>query len=155
VSAGTAGRVRGWLWRSPVLPGVLIAAMVVVALLSTEPTSGIDVYVRLSGRPYRGLVTLTRRGAHEVVTGHRAGADGHFRLLLAPGFYVLHPVRERVPGVPSGRDIEVHVLQNRFSVATVVFHRRVHARHTHGRAHAHTSAPRTRAGGTQAPPAGP
>jgi len=116
-----AGGVRSWLWRSPVVPGLLIAAMVVVALLSTEPTSGLDVYVRLGGRPYAGLVTVTRRGAHEVVTGHRAGVDGHFRLRLAPGFYILHPVREARPGAPTGRDVEARVRQNRFAAVTVRF----------------------------------
>jgi hypothetical protein len=115
------GGARSWLWRSPVVPGVLIAAMVAIALLSTGPTSGLDVYVRLGGRPYAGLVTLTRRGAHEVVTGHRAGVDGHFRLRLAAGFYVLHPVREARPGAPTGRDVQAQVRQNRFAAVTVRF----------------------------------
>jgi hypothetical protein len=151
MSGDGARRVRGWLWRSPVLPGLLIAAMVTVALLSTEPTSGVDVYVRLGSRPYRGFIRVARRHARESVAGHRAGADGHFRLLLAPGFYVLHPVPDPTPGAPAGRDVEIQVKQNRFVAVTVAFRRAPARRRARGRGRG----PTPRAGGAQAPPAGP
>ncbi len=55
--------------------------------------------------------------AHLLVARTRSGPDGHFRVALPPGLYVLAPVLG--PGPPSAPPVAVRVRPHRFAFVTI------------------------------------
>ncbi len=72
-------------------------------------------------RPYEAAVRIERAGSDDVVATARSGADGRFRVALAPGRYI---VVGGTPGSfvpPIARPLEITVVAHRFTAVTLRF----------------------------------
>ena len=72
-------------------------------------------------KPYAGEVRVVDRANGRVVETARSGADGRFRVALAPGDYTLEPVSPNAGGLPFGKPVDVTVRPHTFEQVTVSF----------------------------------
>ena len=72
-------------------------------------------------KPYSGEVRVIDRATGKLVVTARSGADGRFRIALAPGNYTLEPVPPNAGGLPSGKPLDVTVRPHTYEQVTVSF----------------------------------
>ncbi|MGH2728641.1 MAG: hypothetical protein ACRDKS_16845 [Actinomycetota bacterium] len=71
--------------------------------------------------PYAGEVRVVDRATGKLVATARSGADGRFRIGLAPGDYTLEPVSPNAGGLPFGKPLDVTVRPHTYERVTVSF----------------------------------
>jgi hypothetical protein len=110
---------------------VLAVALVVPGIALARLDSGIRGYVTYGPtcpverpgehceRPYDATLRIRLRSTHRLVATVRSGGDGHFRLSLRPGRYVIDPVAGHP--FPRASSVLVTVHAHRFARATVAF----------------------------------
>ncbi len=92
--------VRGRVWIGPMCPVV-------------------QEGVPCPDRPFAARIRVLRDG--KVVATTRSGADGRFRVALAPGRYVLDPVDPDRGAPPTSSPLPVRVAAHRFTQVRLVF----------------------------------
>ena len=71
--------------------------------------------------PFEAEIRVLEKGSTEVVETVRSGADGQFRVDLAPGDYVLEPVSPNQGAPPFAGPLDVTVEQQAFTEVTVLY----------------------------------
>lgn len=71
-------------------------------------------------RPFAADLLIVERGSRKVVARARSGADGRFRVALAPGDYIVQPLTEG-SGPSVGAPVDVTVKEHAFTMMTVTF----------------------------------
>ena len=73
-------------------------------------------------RPFEATIRVHRGSADgKVVAAARSGADGRFRVNLAPGRYVLEPLAPRPGSPPYASPVAVEVRPHAFTRVTIGF----------------------------------
>ena len=72
-------------------------------------------------RPYEAAVRVVRAGSDDVVASARSGADGRFRVNLAPGRYTLIAASPDNAVLPYASPVDVTVVAHRFADVTIRF----------------------------------
>lgn len=116
---------------------VTVLAMLVVSACAPTMTaaaadSGVEGYVTVGpacpmvqaadpcpDRPYAATLTILAYDGRAKVAQTQADSAGYFRVLLAPGQYILHPESPAV--YPRGADITFLVEAGRFTHQDVVY----------------------------------
>ncbi len=75
---------------------------------------------RCKDKPYRATIVVKTRDGLPVVTRVTSDRDGHFRILLPPGTYLLEPLRGGSP-FPYGKQLKVTVLPGQFTDVTAQY----------------------------------
>lgn len=106
------------LWPSPSAPGdsgvsgfVTLGPLTPVARAAGPPNE----------RPYEAAVRVVRAGSDDVVATVRSGANGRFRVNLAPGRYTLIGETPANGLPPYAAPVEVTVVAHSFTAATISF----------------------------------
>lgn len=71
-------------------------------------------------RPFAAELVIVERGTQRLVARTRSGADGRFRVALAPGEYTILPAT-RGSGPPIGAPVDATVRRGAFTTVTVTF----------------------------------
>jgi len=125
--------MRSRLSLGSVLVGVSMLAILVLATAcgKTVLDSGVEGEVRIgpvnpveqpgvdNTAPYSARLVVRAVPAGKVVAETRSGADGRFRIFLAPGVYVLEP--EQGDPLPVATPLEFTVVKGRFAAVTVSY----------------------------------
>ena len=124
--------------RNPEIPklrllAVALATMLLALMAACSPTdSGVEghitagpncpvvrVDVPCPDRPFQGTLTVLAADGRTRVAMVSADAAGYYRLNLAPGTYVLHPVSPAI--LPRAADVTIVVRRHEFTVQDIVY----------------------------------
>ena len=83
-----------------------------------RPVSPVEWPGMVNERPYEASIGVTDAAGRRVAEG-RSGPDGRFRIVLAPGTYVLHPESDAI--YPQAPAQTVTVERARFAPARIVY----------------------------------
>lgn len=72
-------------------------------------------------RPYEASLRIARAGSDDTVAKVRSGADGRFRVNLAPGDYTIVPEAVGDSLLPYAAPVDVTVAPHRFTDVTISF----------------------------------
>ncbi len=72
-------------------------------------------------RPYEAAVRVVRAGSDDIVASARSGANGRFRVNLAPGRYTLIATSRGNGRLPYAAPVDVTVLAHNFADVTIHF----------------------------------
>ena len=72
-------------------------------------------------QPVKARITVTRHGSADAVAEVETDAQGRFRIPLAPGSYVLHPVNTANAVLPRAAVMPVSVEAGSFREVTIQF----------------------------------
>jgi hypothetical protein len=81
------------------------------------PTCPVERQGEQCVRPYDATLHIRRLLTHRLVATVRSGDDGHFRVRLAPGRYVIEPVSKKP--YPHAAPLTVVVKRHRFTRVTI------------------------------------
>jgi hypothetical protein len=130
------------MWTRVVLPQTLATAtLVLVALVACRPDgshesshSGVTGVTVISSscpavpdteacpdQPTAAHLAVTAAGSSRVVASVDTGADGNFRIVLAPGAYTLTPTNTSGAPMPTAYPISFEVREREFTTLTVKF----------------------------------
>ncbi len=84
------------------------------------PVVSTQLEERCKDKPYRATIVVKTRDGLQVVTRFTSDRDGHFRIILPTGTYLLEPLRGGSP-VPYGKQLKVTVLPGQFTDVTVQY----------------------------------
>jgi hypothetical protein len=82
------------------------------------PVSPVERLGIVNERPYQGTITVLNR-AGQLVTQFQSDADGHFRVFLEPGTYILRP--ESPGSLPRADEQTVTVTDKNFTQVRITY----------------------------------
>ena len=83
-----------------------------------RPVSPVEWPGMVNQRPYAALIGVTD-GAGRHVADVRSDPDGRFRIVLAPGTYILHPASEAIYPQAPAQTVTVH--KDRFTPVRITY----------------------------------
>jgi hypothetical protein len=110
---------------------LLVLSSACSPLTTAEPDSGIEGTVTIGptcpvvqvgnpclDKPYQATLTVLTSAGVKLLQ-FQTGADGHYRITLAPGDYILHPESPQM--MPHAPDIPFAVVAHQFTRVDVVY----------------------------------